>query len=133
MLKTPLSDIRKRYTARLVVRCLILIFAVIVYLTDFEKHDILQGFDFFHKFSWMHILWILWVLDMLQQLIPVKNIALGSLHDVHAYALCEGILLPVAAGYGCSDLTHLGAVCAALSGAVLGKIQYPTEMLGMYR
>jgi len=78
MVKTPLSDIRKRYTARLVVRCLILIFALVLYFTGFEKHDILQGFAFFHKFSPLHILWGLWMLDMLQQLIPAKNIALGS-------------------------------------------------------
>ena len=78
MLKTPLSDIRKRYTVRLVVRCFILIFALFLYFTGFEKHDILQGFAFFHKFSWLHILWGLWMLDMLQQLIPAKNIALGS-------------------------------------------------------
>ena len=78
MLKTPLSDIRKRYIFRLVCRCVILLCAFILYLTDFEKHDILQGFDFFRKASLLHVLWVLWMLDMLQQLIPAKNIALGS-------------------------------------------------------
>ena len=78
MLKTPLSDIRKRYIVRLVVRCIILVCAILLYITDFQSHDILQGFDFFRKFSWLHVLWILWMLDMLQQLIPAKNIALGS-------------------------------------------------------
>ena len=78
MLKTPLSDIRKRYIIRLVGRCIILLAAFILFLTDFEAHDILQGFDFFKKFSWLHVLWMIWLLDMLFQLIPVKNIALGS-------------------------------------------------------
>ena len=78
MLKTPISHIRKRYIIRLVARCLILLCAVVLYITDFEKHDILQGFDFFRKLSWLHLLWALWMLDMLQQLIPAKNIALGS-------------------------------------------------------
>ena len=83
MLKTPLSDIRKRYIARLVGRSIILICAVILYCTDFARHDILQGFDFFHKVSLLHVLWVIWVLDMLFQLMPVKNIALGS-HKVFA-------------------------------------------------
>ena len=78
MLKTPVSNIRKRYIARLVARCVILLCAIALYFTDFARHDILQGFDFFRKPSLLHALWVLWMLDMLQQLIPVKNIALGS-------------------------------------------------------
>ena len=78
MLKTPISDIRKRYIIRLIVRCLILIGAVALYFTDFARHDILQGFDFFKKFSWLHVLWVIWMLDMIQQLYPAKHIALGS-------------------------------------------------------
>ena len=56
-MKTPLSPIRKRYIFRLVARCLILLFALTLYITGFEKHDILQGFSFFHKFSLLHLLW----------------------------------------------------------------------------
>ena len=78
MVKHPISDIRKRYIIRLVGRCVILLWAVILYFTDFARHDILQGFDFFRKLSLLHVLWVIWVLDMLFQLIPVKNIALGS-------------------------------------------------------
>ena len=78
MLKVPLSDIRRRYIARLASRCFILLCVFALYLTGFEKHDILQGFSFFEKFSWLHLLWIIWMLDMLSQLYPAKNIALGS-------------------------------------------------------
>ena len=78
MLKAPVSAIRKKYLVRLVCRCLILLCAVILYLTNFESHDILTGFDFFHKFSLLHLLWIVWMLDMISQLVPAKNIALGS-------------------------------------------------------
>ena len=83
MLKVPISDIRKRYIARLAGRCVILLWAILLYITGFEKHDILQGFTFFEKFSLLHGLWVIWVLDMLFQLIPVKHIALGS-HKVFA-------------------------------------------------
>ena len=77
-MKPPLSPLRKRYIFRLVARCLNLLCALALYITGFEKHDILQGFSFFHKFSLLHLLWGIWMLDMLQQLIPAKNIALGS-------------------------------------------------------
>ena len=78
MLKIPVSDIRKRYIARLVIRCMILVCAALLVFLDFDRHDILRGFDFFKKFSWLHVLWVIWMLDMLQQLYPAKNIALGS-------------------------------------------------------
>ena len=78
MVKLPVSDIRKKYIARLVGRCLILICAFVLFFTDFPRHDILQGFDFFKKLSLLHVLWVIWMLDMLFQLIPVKNVALGS-------------------------------------------------------
>ena len=49
MVKTPLSDIRKRYITRLVGRCFILLFAIALYITGFEKHDVLQGFAFLRE------------------------------------------------------------------------------------
>ena len=78
MLKVPVSDLRKRYIARLAGRCVILLWVFALYFSGFEKHDILQGFAFFRKLSWLHVLWAIWMLDMLFQLIPVKNVALGS-------------------------------------------------------
>ena len=87
MLKIPISDIRKRYMIRLVGRCVILLLAVLLFFTDFPRHDILQGFSFLRKVSWLHVLWVIWVLDMLFQLIPVKNIALGS-HKVFKLRFC---------------------------------------------
>ena len=78
MEKRSVSPIRKRYIARLAGRCVILLCTLALYLTDFPRHDILRGWDFFHKLSALHILWGIWVLDMVCQLIPAKNIALGS-------------------------------------------------------
>ena len=83
MFKTPISDIRKRYILRLVGRCIVLVLAVILFFTDFPRHDILQGLAFFQKFSWLHLLWVLWMIDMFCQLIPARHIALGS-HKVFA-------------------------------------------------
>ena len=78
MVKVPVSDIRKKYIARLVGRCIILVCTLLLFFTNFPRHDILEGFDFFKKLSLLHVLWVIWMLDMLFQLIPVKNVALGS-------------------------------------------------------
>ena len=44
-----------------------------------EWLDILHGNNFFKKVSPLHILWIIWVIDMISQLIPVrKHLPLGS-------------------------------------------------------
>ena len=44
-----------------------------------EEFNILNGFNFFKKFSVFHILWGLWLIDMFFQLIPVrKHVPLGS-------------------------------------------------------
>ena len=69
MLKPQVSKIRKQYLVRLVCRCLILLGAVALYFTDFQTHDILYGFAFFRKFSLLHLLWIIWMLDMISQLV----------------------------------------------------------------
>lgn len=44
-----------------------------------QSFEILNGYEFFHSFSILHILWAIWMLDMFLQIVPVKNkIALGS-------------------------------------------------------
>ena len=78
MLKPPLSNIRKQYMIRLVFRCLILLGVFALYIVDFASHDILSGFSFFRSFSLLHLLWGTWMIDMLSQLMPAKDIALGS-------------------------------------------------------
>ena len=78
-MKISVSDIRKRYIIRLTFRCVIFICAVVLVFTNFAPHDILQGFAFFHKYSLLHLLWVIWMLDMAAQLFPIKKtIALGS-------------------------------------------------------
>ena len=73
-----MSHIRKVYIARLVGRCVVLLCAVALYILRPQAFDILQGFAFFKKFSLLHLLWLVWMLDMLFQLIPAKDVALGS-------------------------------------------------------
>ena len=74
-----MSKTRKRYFLRLIGRCLIFIICAILCFTNPESFDILEGMNFFESFSIFHVLWLIWVFDMLLQIIPVKNkIPLGS-------------------------------------------------------
>ena len=78
--KSKISKIRKVYIARLVGRCIVLLIAIAWFIC--RREDItrmLQGWQFFKEFSIMHLLWIVWLIDMICQLIPVKNhISIGS-------------------------------------------------------
>ena len=77
--KHKVSTLRKLYIVRLVFRCLILAASISIAIYDPSQMKVLEGWNFFHMLTPFHILWVIWVLDMLWQLIPVKNkIALGS-------------------------------------------------------
>ena len=74
-----MSKTRKRYILRLVGRCLVLVACAITAIFRPETFDILEGFGFFARFSVLHLLWLVWVADMVLQIIPVKNqVPLGS-------------------------------------------------------
>ena len=74
-----MSPTRKRYIARLIGRILILVICAVLCFVHPEYFDILTGMQFFHRLSWLHILWFIWVVDMVLQIIPIKNqLPLGS-------------------------------------------------------
>ena len=78
-LKRSVSDLRKRYIARLVGRCLVFVASIVMLLVAPEKFDILYGMNFFDKLSIFHVMWAIWIVDMLLQLVPIPaKIALGS-------------------------------------------------------
>ena len=74
-----MSVTRKRYMWRLVGRIFIFILGIWICYAAPEQFDILEGDNFFQKFSIFHLLWICWVIDMVLQIVPIKNkVALGS-------------------------------------------------------
>ncbi|MBQ7399758.1 MAG: hypothetical protein IJW06_04810 [Clostridia bacterium] len=79
MQNTGTSKTRKIYFLRLCGRVLVLLVAILVYIFDREQFSAAEGLNFFKKFSLLHILWGLWIYDMVLQLIPVKaHISIGS-------------------------------------------------------
>lgn len=74
-----MSATRKRYFAKLAGRCVTLFLTAYLSIAHAEYFDILNGMNFFSKPSLLHLLWIVWVIDMLLQIIPAKNsVPLGS-------------------------------------------------------
>lgn len=79
--KPHISKTRRVYMMKLVARCLVLIACALIVIFDPQQLEILEGWNFFRKLSPFHVLWLVWMLDMLWQLVPVKKhfvIALGS-------------------------------------------------------
>ncbi len=77
--KPPVSPLRKKYIARFIVRCIVFAACVVLFFLAPEQFDVLNGFNFFKKFSVFHILWGVWLFDMICQFIPIKNqFSLGS-------------------------------------------------------
>ena len=74
-----ISKVRGVYFLRLIGRVAVLLIAVAIYIFDREKFNIADGLNFFESFSLLHILWGIWMWDMILQLIPVKaHISIGS-------------------------------------------------------
>ena len=73
-----MSNIRRTYFNKLIARIIILLSSIVLFFTHPEQFDIVEGWNFFKKFSVFHIMWCVWMYDMVTQLMPVKNIALGS-------------------------------------------------------
>lgn len=77
--KNIMSKTRMIYFIKLFLRSVIFVFAILFYIYDRSIYDIALGMNFFDRFSLLHILWIIWIADMIIQLIPVKaHISIGS-------------------------------------------------------
>ena len=73
-----MSKVRKQYVMRLVLRIVIFILCLsMCFKSDF--YNILDGMNFFDGLHILHILWFIWIFDIILQIIPIKNkVALGS-------------------------------------------------------
>lgn len=77
--KEPASKMRKAYILRLIGRAAVFFLTIAMFVWKPEYLNVLQGDRFFREFSPLHLLWAVWVADMILQLIPVrKHLPLGS-------------------------------------------------------
>ena len=74
-----MTSLRKTYILRLIARCVIFLLCVFLLIRQPEEFGILAGGGFFRRFSPLHLLWLIWVGDMIVQLVPVRRkVPLGS-------------------------------------------------------
>ena len=74
-----MSKTRKRYMWRLAGRIVILVLCLLAWIKAPETYALLEGMNFFRALSPLHLLWAVWVGDMILQIIPIKNkVPLGS-------------------------------------------------------
>ena len=86
--KSSPSKIRKIYILRLVGRIVVLLVCAALLFLAPEQFEVLDGWGFFRSPSALHVLWVIWLIDMILQLIPAKaNISLGSKKNFMAYFL----------------------------------------------
>ena len=75
----PMSKMRKQYFARLIMRISVFVICGLLWIYTPDVFDILEGGNFFKAFSVLHILWGIWMLDMICQIVPMKKmVPLGS-------------------------------------------------------
>ena len=73
-----MSEIRKQYVIRLILRIIVFILCFVMCFKP-KFYDILEGMNFFKEFHVLHLLWLVWIFDMVLQIIPIRNkVALGS-------------------------------------------------------
>ena len=68
-----LPQFRKIYHKRFILRCAVFVIALALIIFAPEQYDIMHGFHIFDRFSLFHIMWFVWVVDMVLQLIPCRS------------------------------------------------------------
>lgn len=85
-MRTQSTRMRRLYELRYVLRICVLVFVVVMYFVAPQSFSVLGGLGFVRSFSWLHVLWIVWVVDMVTQLVPTKGyLALGSLKHLKSH------------------------------------------------
>ena len=76
-----MSRVRREYFVRLAARIVILLVAFYFLIFKPEVFGVVDGMRFFDTFSPLHLLWGVWMVDMILQLVPVGRefyISIGS-------------------------------------------------------
>lgn len=73
------SKFRKSYIRRLIFRIIIFIIMIGIYIFYPNTFNVAKGLNFIKEFSPLHIIWLIWIIDMILQLCKVpKYWPLGS-------------------------------------------------------
>lgn len=77
--RSPVSKTRKNYLWRFIGRVLIFALCILIYFYLPKSFVVLNSRNFLKTFSPLHLLWVIWMFDIILQIIPIKNeIPIGS-------------------------------------------------------
>jgi hypothetical protein len=78
--RKKISPTRKKYIAKFIFRCIVAVIYSVLFFTDKDAFTVINRGAFFTSgFSFLHVMFGIWILDMLLQIIPIKNaVPLGS-------------------------------------------------------
>lgn len=77
--REKISGMRKAYFLKLAGRCMLFCMCVCLWIYSPAEFDVLWGMNFFDRFSPLHVMWGIWMVDMICQIIPIgKKVPLGS-------------------------------------------------------
>ena len=67
------SKFRRNYLRRLIFRIIILLIMIYIYIFHPNAYEVSKGINFIKKFSPLHIIWIIWMVDIILQLCKVPS------------------------------------------------------------
>lgn len=77
--KNVVSNLRRLYEKEFFLKAIAFIASIVLLNVYPESFDVLYGFAFFKKFSVLHIMWAIWMVDMIMTFFPyIKGIPLGA-------------------------------------------------------
>ena len=71
--KIKLPNFRNLYKKRFAFRCVVFVISALLLILAPEQYDIMYGFHVFDRLSFFHIMWVVWMFDMVMQLIPARR------------------------------------------------------------
>ena len=86
---------RKKYEGRLVFRVLVFTAVFALYFLRPESFRVLETGQFFQAFSPLHLLWAVWITDMVLKVFPIPGtLALGAKKHLKAYFVPAAVPAP---------------------------------------
>ena len=81
-----ITSIKKKYYARFASRVVVFIATILLYVFYPNAIDTMLGFNIFTTFNVMHIFYILWIIDITMQFLPLTgHFSIGSLKHFQKY------------------------------------------------
>ena len=81
-----MSKTKKAYYLRFIARIIVLIISILLYFIKPEYFSIVNGFGIFKEFNVLSIIYLIWIVDIIIQNLPISNyLSIGTLKQHKKY------------------------------------------------